>query len=120
MVWIHAAGEPPRQGEKARDDFLELIIYGDKVPAVADFLHQFFRSGAGVIKIRLDPLMTSRTMREVFRYDLEESLQKPLAAYRAGNFVDWNVALVKSHEEAPVMSNDQGHRRRSRPGGPPC
>jgi len=37
MARIRAAGEPVRQGDKAHDDFLELVIYGNKVPAVANF-----------------------------------------------------------------------------------
>ena len=95
MARIKAAGEPPRQGDQAHDDFLELIIYGNKVPAVADFLHQFFRSGAGVISVRIDPLVTDGAMSKVFRYDLEERLQKLLTAYRAGNFIDWNISPVE-------------------------
>jgi hypothetical protein len=102
MVPTGDSREPPRQSDKARDDFLELIIYGNKAPAVADFFHQFFRAGAGVITFRIDPLMTNQAIREFFRYNLEESLQKLLAAFRARNWVNWNVALVKSHEEARV------------------
>ena len=97
IAQMHAAGEPTRQGDTAHDEFLELVICGNKVPAVADFLHQVFRFGAGVIDVRVDPHMTSRAMREVFRYDLEGSLQKLLAACRAGNFVAWIMALVEIH-----------------------
>jgi hypothetical protein len=87
MVRIQAAGEPLRQGNQAHDKFLEFVIYGNKVPAVADLLHRFYDSGTGVINVRLDPLMTKRAMREVFRYDLNELLKKVLLACRAGDLV---------------------------------
>lgn len=100
-----AAGEPQHQGDKAHDEFLELVIYGNKVPAVANFLHEFYNASSGVIKVCVDPLMTSRAMREVFRYNLRESLKKTLLACRADYWVCRDGEWLNGHGDAFVMAN---------------
>jgi len=106
MARINAAGEPTRQGDSAHDSFLELVIYGNKVAAVADFLHKFYDSGSGVIRVSLDPLVTERAMREVFRYDLAESMKEALFACRAGYFVNRDGQWLNHRGDLFVMSNE--------------
>jgi hypothetical protein len=105
MSRISAAGEQPHQADQAHDEFLELVIYGNKVPAVANFLHEFYNSGSGVIKVCIDPLMTSGAVGKVFRYDLAESLKKALLTYRAGYFVNRNGEWLNGHGESFVMTH---------------
>lgn len=99
------AGDKPMASDKAQDEFLELVIYGNKVPAVAKFLHQFFNSGAAVIHCALDPLWTESAMKKVFCYHLDKRVERVLAACRTGDFVSWNGQGVECHKSSIEMAN---------------
>jgi len=97
--------ESPMDSDKAQDEFLELVIYGNKVAEVADFLHKFYDSKTPVISCCLDPVMAERTMRKVFRYDFNERLKEALLACRAGYFVYRDGQWLNGHGDSFLISN---------------
>ena len=112
MARILAADDgPPRAGDKALDEFLELVIYGNEVPAVANFLHEFYNSGSGVIRLTPNVLVAEGTVGEVFRHDFDESLKKCLLACRAGYFVYRDGQWLNGHDESFEMFNEYGYRK---------
>ena len=111
MARIAADPGPPMASDKAQDEFLELVIYGNEVPAVADFLHKFYDSGTPVISCRFDVLVAGGAVGEVFRYDFAEPLKKALFACRAGYFVNRDGQWLNSHGESFEMANVEAKRR---------
>ena len=106
MLRIAAADDgPPMASDAAQDEFLELVIYGNEVPAVADFLRQFYDSGKAVIHCRWDSLMTEGAVSKVLRYDFDERLKEALLACRAGYFVYRDGQWLNGHGESFEMFN---------------
>ena len=93
-------GDEPMASDAAQDEFLELVICGNKLPAVANFLHEFYDSGAPVISCRIDSLVTEGAVSEVFCYDFAEPLKKALFACRAGYFVNRDGQWLNGHGES--------------------
>lgn len=88
---------PPRPGDKVRDEFLELVIYRNEIPAVANFLHEFYNSGSGVIGLAPNVFVAEGTASEVFRHDSGERLKKCLLASRAVYFVYRDGQWLNGH-----------------------
>jgi len=105
LARTNAAGKTPIARGSAQDEFLERVICGNKVPAVANFLHQFYDPGAAVIRCRIDVLVTNGAMSKVLRYDFTESLKKALLACRAGYFVNRDGKWLDGHGNTFVAAN---------------
>ena len=111
-----AFGYDPILHRTAHEELRELVIYGDKFPDVANFLHPFADKITAIICCRSDSLVTGGAVGEVFRYDIPESLKKALLACRAGYFVYRDGQWLNGHGESFEMFNvgDEG-----RPAGRP-
>ena len=89
--------ETPMASDKAHNKFLELVVYANKVPAVAERLQQIANLGAGIMLCDLDKAATAAAGKAVFHYHLHERADQLLLACRAGDFVNWSVDKVGSH-----------------------
>jgi hypothetical protein len=91
---IYAKGGQVLPVDEAQEKLMELVIYGNKVPAVAQFLQQLFQSGATVICGTVDPDGHDPSRKRNFRFHLDERVERVLHACRAGDFSSWSIRSV--------------------------
>ena len=87
----------PMPSDQAQDEFLELLIYADMVPAVAKALQQFFNLGLPVIVSTVDTQATELAGQLIVRYDLHETVKGLLLAARASDFVHGDLQGINRH-----------------------
>lgn len=91
---IYAKGGPELPVDDAQEKLMELVIYGNKVPAVAEFLQQLFQSGAPVICGSVDPDGPDLSRKRNFRFHLDERVERVLHACRTGDFSSWRIRPI--------------------------
>ena len=82
---------------------LELVLYAERIPAVAMILKAFFKTGVGILVTNRDPVTLAEWAGNTpFRYDLENSVKRLLLACRAGEWVSWDASKIFNyHGETP-------------------
>jgi hypothetical protein len=80
---------------QAMKENLELVLYANRVPAVARLFQQFFERGIGILVSHTNLVATAEgTVNETLGYHLEDSIKRLLLACRAGEWVCWDVGKV--------------------------
>jgi len=80
---------------QAIQENLELVLYANRVPAVARLFQQFFELGIGILASHTNLVPTAEgTVNETLGYHLEDSVKRLLLACRAGEWVRWDVGKV--------------------------
>lgn len=97
---IYAKGGQVLPVDEAQEKLMELVIYGNKVPAVAEFLQQLFQNGAPVICGTVDPDGPDLSRKRNFRFHLDERVERVLHACRAGDFTSWRIRPIAQRGNA--------------------
>jgi hypothetical protein len=86
-------------------ELLELVIYAEEVPAVAERLKQFLNIGAAIMICDADEIATAAAGKTIFSYHIEDTMKRLLLACRAGNFIDGDLQNVDRHSDSLGMAN---------------
>lgn len=94
---IYARGGPVLPVDEAQEKLVELVLYGNKVPAVAEFLQQLYQSGATVLCGTVDSDGANLLTKRHIRVHLDAQVEQVLHACRSGDFCSWRRQPIGQH-----------------------